>query len=53
MNGPRYVKLLLYKPKMHRHIYRSERLLDDALCHRSKVVTDFLENLRQGPGMAR
>ena len=37
MNGPKYMKLLKEKLKLHMHMQ------DDISCHRSKVATEFLK----------
>ena len=43
INGPTYVELLREKLKLHMHVHGCTIFLQDgALCHRSKVATEFL-----------
>ena len=54
MNGPRYVKLLQEKLKIHMAVHNCTVFMQDvAACSRSKVATTFpAKNKNQGSGLA-
>ena len=54
MNGPRYVKLLQEKLKIHMAVHNCTVFMQDvAACPRSKVATTFpAKNKNQGSGLA-
>ena len=45
MNGPKYVKMVADKLKIHMQVYKRKIFMQgDAPCHSSKVSNNFLDN---------